>query len=76
MGKYFFSLLPMVLPMAGAYLKFRDTNSTGADDTFGDLMIVATPAIAGLQSGDESKVRKALKAIRDICDAYLAQSPA
>jgi hypothetical protein len=74
--KYFFTLLPLILPGAGAYLKSRDSNTTGADDAFGNVLIAAAPAVEGLQDGDESKVRKALIAIRDGIDNYLKLTPA
>lgn len=74
MNKYYFTLLSLILPGAGAYLKMRDSNNTGADDVIGNICIAAAPAIDGLQMGDDSKVKKALTAIRDAINVYLAQT--
>lgn len=75
MGKWYFSILPMILPLVGSYLKMRDSNTTGADDTIGTICVVAGPAIEGLQAGDESKAKKGIRAIRDACDLYLQTNP-
>jgi hypothetical protein len=72
--KYFFNLLPLILPSAAAYLKSRDSNNTGADDAVGNILIAVGPAIEAMTTGDDSKVRKALVAIRTIIDGYLAQT--
>jgi hypothetical protein len=72
MAKYFFSMLPMILPLVGSFLKGRDSNATGADDAFGNIFIAAGPAMEDLQAGAETtRTRKAIAAIRDSCDAYL-----
>lgn len=75
MGKYFFTLLTFALPGAGAYLKQRDSNSTGADDVIGNILITLSPALDDLQNGSESKINKVLKTVRDQIDTYLTQNP-
>lgn len=74
MGKWYFSLLPFILPMCGSYLKGRDSNTTGADDAVGTIMIAITPALEGISAGDESGVRKVMLAVRNVCDSYLQQT--
>lgn len=71
-----FQFLPMILIKVGNMLKQRDTDSKGADDTFGDIMIAAAPAIDGIfTGGHDTAVRKAVTAIREGCDAYLKGTP-
>lgn len=71
---YLVSLLPVILPLAGSFLKGRDTNTTGGDDVFGDILIATSPVVSDLISSKDNpgKVRKAVVAIRSICDSYLA----
>jgi hypothetical protein len=72
MGRIYFAIMPLIMLSVGSYLKARDSNTTGADDVVGTLLLTASPAIDGLQAGDDSMVRKALKATRDVIDGYLA----
>jgi hypothetical protein len=76
MGKWYFSILPMVLVAVGTFLKGKDSNNTGADDAVGNICLAAAPAAQSLQDNNETGVRKAMQAIRDAADAYLQQSPA
>lgn len=71
MGKFYFAILPMVLLMVGTFLRGRDSDDKGADDVVGQILIAAAPAVESLQSSNESGVRKALTAVRDVINGYL-----
>jgi hypothetical protein len=72
MGKWYLSILPMVLLTVGTFLRGKDADDKGPDDAIGKVLIAAAPAVEALQNNNESGVRKALKATRDTIDAYLA----
>lgn len=75
MGKWYLDLLPMIAALVGSYLKGRDSNTTGADDAVGNILVAIAPAVEGIKSGENTgKVRKAMLAIRNAADAYLAQT--
>lgn len=74
MGKWYLSILPMILLSVGAFLKGGDSNTTGADDAVGSICLAAAPAVEALQNNNEIGVRKAVQAIRDAADSYLQQS--
>lgn len=74
MGKFYYSILPMILTAVGTFLRGKDADSKGADDAVGSILIAAAPAVQALQDGNESGVRKAVRALRDAADAYLNQS--
>lgn len=73
MGKWYFSILPMILLSVGTFLKGRDANTTGGDDAVGGILLATAPAVEALQNNNESAVRKAMLAVRNAADAYLNQ---
>jgi len=72
MGKWYFAILPMVLLTVGTFLRGKDADDKGADDAIGKILIAAAPAVESLQNNNESGVRKALTAVRDVINSYLA----
>lgn len=69
--KLLLGLLPMILLKLGNYFKNKDSNTTGPDDAFGNVLIAAAPAFAAADDGDDNALRKALKVVRDTIDNYL-----
>jgi hypothetical protein len=60
----------------GLSLEAQDTNTTGKDDLIGLLLVSGGDALTGFASNNDTKLRKAITAIRDGADAYLkATSP-
>lgn len=65
-------MLQLILIRLGNWFKNKDADNVGADDAAGNVLLVAAPAIAAFDAGDENAKRKALKSIRDSIDGYLA----
>lgn len=74
MGKFYYTILPMIMLVVGSFLRSKDADTKGADDVIGQILITAAPAVESLQNENESGVRKALTAVRDVIDGYLATS--
>ena len=69
-------IIPGVLTQFGYSLKNKDDNSTGFDDAGGNVLIALAPVVPAFLTGNESLIKKTLKAVRDTIDNYLASSPA
>lgn len=69
----FAALAPTAMATAGSLLKSKDTNTTGADDAIGAILIAGAPAVELALNGgnDVGKMKKAMTAIRDAAQAYL-----
>lgn len=68
------SLLPIGLLIGGQRLKARDSNTTGADDAFGQVMLDLAPIAPELVSGGQANSNatdKAMLAIYRTAEAYL-----
>lgn len=65
------ALLPMFLIEIGTSIKNKDDNSTGSDDAFGNVLIALAPALSSFGNRNDSKVKQALKAVRDTINNYL-----
>ena len=71
--------LPSALMSFGAYLQARDSNRTGADDGFGQVLSAAAPGIGlALEPAGPNQTRamvRVMTAIRDAAQGYLDQNP-
>jgi hypothetical protein len=67
--------VPMLLIKIGNDLKSKDTNTTGADDAFGNVLIALAPAVVALESGNDTAIKKALKAAYITLGNYLGYAP-
>jgi hypothetical protein len=70
---YLFMVLPIMLIQLGNFLKKKDTDAIGRDDAVGNILIALAPAIDAFSSGNESAVKKALRAARIAIDNYLGE---
>jgi hypothetical protein len=67
------SFAPILMQKLGDWFKSKDTNNTGGDDAFGNVVIAAIPAVAAIGQKDESKTKVALRAVRDTITKYLGE---
>lgn len=58
---------------AGLMLQALDSNKSGRDDIAGQLLDLGSDAVMGYVLSEDKKLVKAVKAIRDACDAFLGQ---
>lgn len=65
-------LVPAGLVSAGAYLKGRDKNNTGADDAFGEVLIQAAPGISAALEGNEKALVKVMRVMNQVTGSFLA----
>jgi len=70
-----YSVIAMLLIKLGNHLKGKDSNSTGADDAFGNVCHSLAPAVEALESNNESALRKALLTVYTTIGNYLKISP-
>ena len=77
MNAFFTVLAPLAMASAGAALKAKDTNDTGADDTIGNLLILESPIVDMALNGqsDLKKTKKIMTAIRDGAQTWLDANP-
>ena len=71
MKSFYLGLLTPALVYVGTLLKSKDTNTTGADDAFGDILIAAAPGVTAAMQGNERVLVRAMTTIRDTADSYL-----
>ncbi len=70
---YLLMIIPMTLLKCGNFLKNKDTNATGTDDAFGNVLIAVAPAVDAFATGNDKALRKALRAVRQTIDNYLGE---
>jgi hypothetical protein len=58
---------------AGQILQSLDADSKGKDDIAGKALDIGGDIAMGFVNSDDKKVTKAVRAMRDACDAYLNQ---
>lgn len=68
---YLLIAVPMMLVSLGNYMKNRDSNAVGSDDAFGNVLIAVAPAVDAFAHGNESALKKALRAVRTTINNYL-----
>lgn len=65
------TILPIILTKVGIDFKNKDSNATGSDDAFGNVLISLAPAIEAFNTGNENAKRKILITIKTTIDNYL-----
>lgn len=73
--KALLALLPFILIKVGNMVKGKDSNETGMDDAFGNVLIAAAPAIEAFEDGNENAFKKALKVTYNTLGNYLGEPP-
>ena len=68
-------LLPMLLLRAGAFFKNRDTNQSGSDDAFGNVLTALAPAVAAFEQNNDTAVKKYLRVVYETLGNYLNTHP-
>ena len=70
-----YSVIAMLLLKLGNVLRNKDSNTTGSDDAFGNVLIAMAPAVAALEVNNETALRKALLTVYTTIGNYLKIEP-
>lgn len=64
-------IIPGIMTQLGMSFKNKDDNSTGFDDAGGNVLIALAPVIPAMLSGNETIIKKTLRAVYDTIGNYL-----